>query len=510
MNWLAFGFSSGVAFFLSPFVVHRLGNITYGVWTLVVSLISYMGLLDLGLRGAVVRYVSRHRAQGEHEEANRIVSAALWLRLAISALAILIGLFFARYTPQYFHIPAGLQSAARVAIAVAAASFGITLLGGVFGGVLAAVHRFDLLSAVAISQTSFRALGVVWLLEKGHGIIALACWEFAVVLAANLTLVLLAFHSYRELRILPAKPDRKTLENIWGFSAYIFIIQICVQVMYYTDNVVVGMCVSAVAITFYSIGGTLIEYIRQMIASLVTTFLPLASRLEAGGQRGELQSLLIKGTNAALAVSLPIEMVLLFRGPTFIGLWMGSQYAIASGHVLQILLLGHILSVTTHTSANIAYGVGKPKPIVLWRVGEAIANLSLSVILARRIGITGVAWGTAVPSLFISLFFFPRFMSKLVGMPVGAYFRKGWGPAFLGATPFAIACIVADKYWIPTSLLHFLFQVAAIFPIYLLGVILLFGGDLLAFLRNQEVLPGWLSRRLPSPLLEKDKAETVV
>ena len=27
MNWLAFGFSSGMAFFLSPFVVHNLGNI---------------------------------------------------------------------------------------------------------------------------------------------------------------------------------------------------------------------------------------------------------------------------------------------------------------------------------------------------------------------------------------------------------------------------------------------------------------------------------------------------
>jgi O-antigen/teichoic acid export membrane protein len=510
MNLLAFGFSSGVAFFLSPFVVHHLGNITYGVWTLVVSLISYMGLLDLGLRGAVVRYVSRHRAQGEHEEANRIVSAALWLRLCISVFAILIGLFFARYMPQYFHIPAGLQSSARVAIAVAATSFGITLLGGVFGGVLAALHRFDLLSTVAISQNSFRALGVVWILERGHGIIALACWEFAVVLAANLILVLLAFRNYRELRILPAKPDQKTLKGIWGISAYIFIIQICVQVMYYTDNVVVGMCVSAAAITFYSIGGTLIEYIRQMIASLVTTFLPLASKLEAGGQRSELQSLLIKGTNAALVASLPIETVLLFRGPTFIGLWMGSQYAIVSGHILQILLLGHILSVTTHTSANIAYGVGQPKPIVLWRVGEAIANLSLSIILARRIGIAGVAWGTAVPSLFISLFFFPRFMSQLVGMPVGVYFRKGWVPAFLAATPFAIACIVADKFWIPTTLLHFLFQVAVVFPIYVLGVVLLFGGDLLTFLRNQELLPGWVSRRMSSPLVEKVKAETVL
>jgi O-antigen/teichoic acid export membrane protein len=508
MNWLAFGFSSGVAFFLSPFVVHRLGNITYGVWALVVSLISYMGLLDLGLRGAVVRYVSHHRAQGGHEEASRIASAALWLRFCISFLAILIGLFFARFTPQYFHIPGELQSAARLAIAVAACSFGVTLLGGVFGGILAAFHRFDLLSAVSITQTAARALGVVWILEKGHGIVALACWEFVVVLAANLSLVALAFRTYPQLRIVPKKPDEKTLKAIWGFSAYIFIIQVCVQVMYYTDNVVVGVCVSAAAITFYSIGGTLIEYIRQMIASLVTTFLPLASKLEAGGQRSELQNLLIKGTNAALAVSLPFEVVLLFRGPTFIGLWMGSQYATVSGHVLQILLLGHILSVTTHTSANIAYGIGKPKPIVLWRVGEAIVNFVLSILLARRIGITGVAWGTAIPSLFISLFFFPRFMSKLMGLPLGDYFRKGWAPAFLAAAPFAITCIVTDRYWHPTTLLHFIGQVAIIFPIYLIGVLLFFGRDVLEFLQSQEMLPGWLPRYLPASQLEKDKVKT--
>src|SRR5579863_5970723 len=88
-NWTAFIVSAGVAFFLSPFIVHHLGNIAYGVWTLVVSMVSFMSLLDLGLRGAVTRFVARNHAQGNHSESSRAVSAAFWVRIWI-CLAIVI------------------------------------------------------------------------------------------------------------------------------------------------------------------------------------------------------------------------------------------------------------------------------------------------------------------------------------------------------------------------------------------------------------------------------------
>ncbi len=62
-NWFALGVTTVVGFFLSPFVVHHLGNLAYGVWVIIASLVSYMGLMDLGLRGAVTRYVSKGATQ---------------------------------------------------------------------------------------------------------------------------------------------------------------------------------------------------------------------------------------------------------------------------------------------------------------------------------------------------------------------------------------------------------------------------------------------------------------
>jgi O-antigen/teichoic acid export membrane protein len=128
--------------------------------------------------------------------------------------------------------------------------------------------------------------------------------------------------------------------------------------------------------------------------------------------------------------------------------------------------------------------MGRPKPMVLWRVGEAAANLVLSMLLVGRMGISGAAWGTTVPSLFISLFFFPRFVSKLVGLQVSTYLRKSWLPPLLGVIPFALACFVTDRYWHATTLVHFIAQIVVILPIYILSVTLLFGRDLLEFVQG--------------------------
>src|SRR6202162_163075 len=93
-NWLALAITTVVGFFLSPFVVHRLGNLTYGVWVIIMSLVAYMNLLDLGLRGAVTRFVSKGTAQENHDDASRAVSGALWIRLWISLAIIFTGLVF--------------------------------------------------------------------------------------------------------------------------------------------------------------------------------------------------------------------------------------------------------------------------------------------------------------------------------------------------------------------------------------------------------------------------------
>jgi O-antigen/teichoic acid export membrane protein len=488
-NWASLGLTVVVAFFLSPYLVHHLGDVGYGVWVLINSIIGYMGLMDLGLRGAVMRFVSREYTRGEHDESSRTVSAAFWLRVWIGLLLISITIVISFLIGKVFKIPPELLWAARIAIVTTGTSAAINLTFGVFAGVLSALHRFDLMSAVAIAQTMIRAAGVVWLLKTGHGIVALAFWEFVCVILACAAYTVLCFRLYPQLRLFFRVPDRQIIGRLWGYSSYVFLIHVCLQLVYYTDNLIVGGFLSAAAVTYYSIGGRLIEYVRQVVTSLTTTFTPLASTLEASGEEDKLRRLLIYGTRAALVLVLPFAIALILRGPTFIGLWMGEQYAAISGHVMQILIIGQVFIVANNTSSGIAFGLEKHKTFALFFSAEAVANLVLSVILVRWIGIMGVAWGTTLTTLATQILFWPPYICRIVGMPVRTYIWQSWTKPALAAIPYAIACWFLDRNWKANSMAEFFLQMTLIIPFFAGSVAVWFWSDIQMLLARRRAEP---------------------
>jgi O-antigen/teichoic acid export membrane protein len=479
-NWLSLAIATVVSFFLSPFVVHRLGNVVYGVWVIIASLVAYMNLLDLGLQSAVIRFVSKGIAQENHEEAGQTISGALWIRLWISLAIVCAGLVFSVGFNHIFVIPAALQTAARIAVLVSVATVAMNLWCGVFRGVLVALHRYDLTSTVSIVQTSVRALGIVLLLRSGYGILALVLWDLCTSIAGNAAIISLCFRIYPRLKIVFNRPDRTTLHRLWNYSSYVFLINLAVQVVYYTDNLVVGAFLSPAAVTLYAIGGIVIGYARQIVGSMTTTFAPLASTFEAEGKYDDIQRLLIHGTRAALVVSLPIEIALFFRGQTIIRLWMGEQYAHSSATVMKILLLSVVFSSANATSGGIVYGMEKLKRVAFWAVAEGAANLTLSIILVRQIGIYGVAWGTTIPSVIIELLLWPRLVCRLVAIPVRTYLWQTWFRTALAVIPFAAGCAAAERFWPASNLPAFFLQIAALLLLLPPAVALIFRNELTA------------------------------
>jgi O-antigen/teichoic acid export membrane protein len=494
-NWVALATSFAVSFFLSPFIVHHLGTVLYGVWTLVVGITSYMNLLDLGLRGAVVRFVSRAHGNQDHEKSSVMVSGALWLRQWISIASILLSVGFSFFLTRYFKIPAEAQAPARLAVILSGLGIAVALYFGVFGGVLTALHRFDLSAGVTLAQTALRATGAILVLRHGYGFLGLAVSDFAVVLLAYLAQTYLSFRAYPQLRINWRYPGREVLREFASYSAWVFLLHIFAQVIYFTDNLVVGAVVSVAAVTFYSIGGSLFEYVRNIVTSLTTTFLPLASRYQASGDYKQLGNLLLLGTKIAIATALPVQVALFFRGRTFIDLWMGPQYGSSSALVLQILLIAQLFTVANSTSTNMILGMGKHGPIAIWTGGEAIANFGLSVLLARRFGMYGVAIGTVIPSLFTQVVLWPRYTCRLVAVRLGSYLWRAWVIPFAAGVPFGLACYLSERYWQVHHLATFFLQIAAVLPIYLVAVGLVFRKEVLKELQKRT---NWFSSSNPT------------
>jgi O-antigen/teichoic acid export membrane protein len=483
-NWFATVATLAVGFLLQPFIVHRLGDVAYGVWVLAISSVSYMVMLDLGMATSVLRFISKGYATKDHQGASDALSAVLWVRLQISAVILVLSGGLAAVFPHVFKVPPALAIDARKALLIIGLTTAISMTFGIFSATLSALNRYDLKTYVTLVQLLVRVTGVVAVLRSGHGILAIAFCELLAALIGNSMLFYLARKTYPELSIRLSKPKWEVLRTIWSYSVYAFLITIAVQLVYQSDNLVVGAFVSASAVTFYSIGNTLCRYTQQVLGAMTATFCPAASTYEAANDLAGLRALYVNGTRATLAISLPIVITLIVRGHSFIGLWMGPRYAGPSGTVLAILATALLISLQNLTAGSIALGVEKHKVMAWWAIGEGVANLTLSVILARKFGIIGVAVGTLIPSLAVHLFMWPNYVSRLVEVSFLQVYRNVWAPVFLSAVPFAMASYAVDVIFPARNMAVFALQTAALLVIFIGAVGLVFRDNV-----KRQVIP---------------------
>ena len=117
-TWIGYLITLLVGFFIAPFVVHHLGRTGYGIWTLVVSLTGYFGMLDVGLRQSVGRSVAHYVALDDSENVNRTVSTALAM-LAGAGLFALLATVVMYFSFNIFKVEHQLESSARTALMIA-------------------------------------------------------------------------------------------------------------------------------------------------------------------------------------------------------------------------------------------------------------------------------------------------------------------------------------------------------------------------------------------------------
>src|ERR1700751_1211719 len=160
-NWLALGVNVAGGIFLSPFIVHRLGDAAFGIWVLIFSITGYYGIFDLGIRSAIIRYVSKFHATGELEELAKIVNTNLFMHAGTCIVSMIVTIVLSLYVDRLFKIPPEFHSAARWLLLMTGASVAVGFPLGVIGGILEGLQRYYIQSWMNIASNLLRALLIV-------------------------------------------------------------------------------------------------------------------------------------------------------------------------------------------------------------------------------------------------------------------------------------------------------------------------------------------------------------
>ncbi|HWL64112.1 MAG TPA: oligosaccharide flippase family protein [Steroidobacteraceae bacterium] len=488
INWATLFYVAAVSFFLAPVVVRSLGSAAYGVWSLLVAVVGYLGLLDFGVRGAVTRYIAHHHAVGDLRSSSLITTAAMMLFGMLGLLAVLIACGVAWGAPLLFNIPPELMTESRAVLAIGGVTVLVTLVGAVYGGVVTGLERFDISGGIEIGLTTVRSTAVYIVLKMGYGLVALAVIQLASAGLYFLGMRITVHRIMPDLRLLFAERLLPWVKTILSFSAWLSIIHVLAVVIFYTDALVIGAVLPISAVGMYAIAGTLVDYAMKVTGGLSKIFTPRVSAMKSAGGH-DIAATVLDGARAATLVTLPIAITFVLRGETFINLWMGPEYGSASGSVLQVLALVIWVGSARTVACAAIIGLNMHRKLIPLLAFEAICNLVLSLVLVRTLGLIGVAVGTLLPALLVSLVLVPRCLREVAGAPVSRYLMHALARPTLFMVPFALATWAVEAHLHPAGLLGFVLQVALVIPVAIVGAFLVLGrverGQLIAALRSR-------------------------
>ena len=468
-NWAALVVNIGVSFFLAPFVVASLGNVYYGIWTLLNQFTGYLWLFDFGVRESVIKYVAQYHATGEYERVDATVNTSLVLYTPIAILTMLGTVGMAALLPYIFTIPADSVFEARVALLLTGGSIAQSFVFNVFVGVLMGLRRYYLVSRMGIVFSLLRSGLIVLALKAGYGIIALGLIQFALGTLMGGIVVWYALKFLPTYRPRLLRPERAELTRIFNYSRFVVGNNLGDKLIFSTDALVIGILQPVSMLTYYAIAGSLIGYLRNLMQASASVLNPETSALAARRDDERLGSLFATATKAAVLLGLPVCIGFFVLGTRFISLWVGPQYGPLSGQVLAVLATAHVFGLPTYCISAVMYGLDRHRIIAKWRGVEAAINITLSVIFVYQFGIIGAALGTLCSHVFIAGLVLPRAMAGVIRLDLRAYYVSTYLRPMLAGIPFALACLGVETL-APQSLVTFAALGALAMPVYALSV----------------------------------------
>ena len=456
-NAIAYLASIAVSFIQAPFVIHQLGDERYGLWTLICLVTGYYGLLDLGTRGAIGFFVARARARNDAQEIAEITASAFWFLAAAGAVVLVVGSVVLAFFPHLFHVPEIWRRQSVIALALALAITVLTLPLDVFAAIVNGCRRGEL---IMLSETGIRiltAIAIFAIFPYVARLDVLAGIQVGGKLISWVVSFTIARLFDQSWSVDPRFWRIGRFREIMHYGLQSFVINVASVFVERLDTIIIGVVLGARMVTFYVIGQSLVGYVAQGINSITLALTPFFADLSAKDEAGGSLRLFFTGTRAATLATGVLAGGILVFGRAFLANWVGPNYVVGDWHsrsdvVLLVLLLATVPRLLLSAGYQYLFGSNKQGFLSRLLVIEGVANLAVSLLLVRPLGLVGIAVGTLIPSLISHCWYVPHYVAKSLGIPVRRLFLHGQARglaagALVAAIGFAMSRLITPDNW---------------------------------------------------------------
>lgn len=430
-----------VGLVLTPFMVRTLGDSEFGLYTLIGSIVGYIGLLDFGLNNTIIRFVARYRAQKDLKGEQNFLATTMLIYCFISVLVVIGGMFIYYNLADFFDKLTPSQIAkAEVMFLILVFNLAIGLPGNAFAAICSGYEHFVFPRMLNIVKYIVRSLMIVALLMLGGDAVGMVIVDTAV------NIVVILINCYYVLRKLKVKfkfgvYNLALVKEIFSYSIWVFVFAIFSLLQWRAGQGVLGKISGAEAVTVFALGALLGSYYGTFSSVISGVFLPRAAKmtvLEASA--GELSDMMIRiGRFTAFILMLIFGGFLLF-GRQFVDLWIGNSY-----DDVWLIALIIMISYTTPLIQSFANAILEARRMFAFKamayIGLVFIGIGVGAYLVRFYGPVGIIIGTSggwmLGQIIMNFYYYKKLKLQIPRFFLEVF--KGLVPTFITVLAIGVA-----------------------------------------------------------------------
>ena len=392
--------SFAVIFFLTPFIIGKIGKDGYGLWSLIFSILSFFELLDFGFASAVIKYVAETKAKKEFQRRNKIITTALFVYFILSLIGLLGVFILTLFIDSILTLsPTDKEMAIYLIAILSCRSLLINLPCSVFRGLLFGENKIYLTNYISLAGSLIFAFLAWIILSKGYGIMGLAIANFIAGVLENTAYIVFANYFVPNLKLHSLKEiDIPIFQTLFSFSSTQFLSNIYTMVIYNSDLIIIKMFLPLSSVGLYAIPLRIVTFGYIFLKQFTNVLTPVMVDMYTLDKRDELRNLIIRSTRYVLIPSTMITIGGIISAHYLLTLWVGQDFVAAEG-ALIILLISMWLGSTHLLSGDVLQYCGFNRLYAVYLLVNIFIHLSFAIVFASFLGINGVALGSFFGSL---------------------------------------------------------------------------------------------------------------
>jgi O-antigen/teichoic acid export membrane protein len=383
----------------TPFMLQKLGQSEYGLYSLVFSIVSSLILLDCGLAPTLVRYIIRYRVEQNDNKIPHLIAFFLIVYISIGLVCFLLGSVLYLNIDILFErtMTSDEIAKAKIMCLIITIYIALNFPFSIFSSIIVAHERFVYLKLIQIFRIIATPILMIILLFLGYKAIALAI--VLVTVGVCVWIVNLIYcHYVLKVRVNIRKIDISAYREIISFSSLVFCKVLLDRFFWSGGQFILGMVSGTTLVAIFSIAMQLKGYYYTFANAINEMFLPKVTYLVFTESRIMMTELFVKVARIQMHVLGFILSAYLLFGRDFVLLWAGEEYEI-SYYMSLIVMIPYTIPLTQVIGKTALEALNIQK----YHVYMLLIMLSLTLILSFYLTEECVYFGMPI-SLSVGLF----------------------------------------------------------------------------------------------------------